>query len=193
MQGQEDLAADLAEDGDAPAPEVDGAGVPQRPGASPSTHPHDLRGDTLVRASIIVLEYAIVAALLVVSAIVLVRTVERFVTSTSGFPASVVPAVDGILAVIILLDIVHTVFRHLRSADFPVRPFIVIGILAGVRGILSASAHMTIVDNLSSTRFSQNVVELGVGVGVVIVLIFGLIALDRHGRTGANEGTPDEP
>lgn len=139
----------------------------------------DLRGDPLVRASIIVVEYAIVASLLVVAGIMLVRTVDDFVTSTGGFPGSVVPAVDGILAVIILLDIVQTVFRHLRSATFPVRPFLVIGILAGVRGILSASAHLTLVANLSARDFNQNVIELGVGVGVVVALLLGLLVLGR--------------
>ena len=104
----------------------------------------DLAGDAVVRGLILVIEYAIVASLLVLAGIVLVRTLEHFVTSTTAFPASVVPAVDGILVVIILLDIVQTVFRHLRSAEFPVRPFLVIGILAGVRGIRSASAHLTL-------------------------------------------------
>lgn len=193
MQGQEDLTAGLPEGGEL-ASGTDGAGRPAgEAGLAPLGQHGELRGDGIVRGSILAVEYAIVAALLVVAAIVLVRTIERFVTSTSGFPASVVPAVDGILAVIILLDIVHTVFRHLRSADFPVRPFLVIGILAGVRGILSASAHLTIEAHLSTTAFEQNVIELGVGVGVVVALIGGLIVLDRHGRQGANEGTPEHP
>ena len=46
--------------------------------------------------------------------------------------------------VIILLDVLQTVLRHLGSGELPARPFLVIGILAGVRGIRSASAHLTL-------------------------------------------------
>ena len=159
-----------------------GGGVPHRHGGAPRDGA--LRSDVLVLGLIVVLEYAIVASLLVVAGIVLVRTVDDFVTSAGGFPASVVPAVDGILAVVILLDIVHTVFRHLRSAEFPVRPFLIIGILAGVRGILSASAHLTLDANLSGRAFAQDVIGLAVGVGVVLALLVGLLVLGRIQGSG---------
>jgi uncharacterized membrane protein (DUF373 family) len=126
---------------------------------------------------IVVIEYAIVISLLTVAAVVLVRTVANFFNQWSGFPATVVGAIDGILVVIILLDIVHTVFRHLRSSVFPVRPFLVIGILAGVRDILSASAHLTLSAHLSNTDFRDTLISLGVGVGVVVFLLLGLFVL----------------
>jgi hypothetical protein len=84
--------------------------------------------------------------------------------------------------VIILLDIVHTVFRHLREAAFPVRPFLVIGILAGVRDILSASAHLTLSTNISSRDFTQTLITLGVGVGLVLGLLVGLFILSHTGH-----------
>jgi uncharacterized membrane protein (DUF373 family) len=140
------------------------------------------RADEVVATIILGIEYAIVASLLLVSGVVLVRTVIAFVKSTGGFPEDITPALDGILVVIILLDIVHTVFRHLRDAAFPIRPFLVIGILAGVRDILSASAHLTIGGNLSTHNFNETLVELGVGVGVVVALLVGLMILGRSGH-----------
>ena len=110
--------------------------------------PPELGADSVVRWVIVAIEYAIIASLLLVAGIVLVRTVVDFLRNWHGFPQSVVGAIDGILVVIILLDIAHTVFGHLRASVFPVRPFLVIGILAGVRDILSASATLT----LSSTH-----------------------------------------
>jgi uncharacterized membrane protein (DUF373 family) len=141
-------------------------------------------GDGVIAGIIVAFEYAIVASLLLVSAIVIVRTVVDFVDTLGGFPQSIIPAVDGILVVIILLDVVHTVFRHLRDAAFPVRPFLVIGILAGVRDILSASAHLTLSTNLSSHDFNQTLVALGVGVGLVLALLLGLLILSYadHGE-----------
>ncbi len=133
--------------------------------------------DSAIRYCIVTIEYAIVASLLLVAGIVLVRTVADFVTHWSGFPATVVAAIDGILVVIILLDIAHTVFGHLRSSVFPVRPFLVIGILAGVRDILSASAHLTLGGTVSQQTFRDTLISLGVGVAVVVFLLLGLLIL----------------
>ncbi|MGD0392702.1 MAG: hypothetical protein ABSC41_08660, partial [Acidimicrobiales bacterium] len=73
-----------------------------------------LRTDATVRWIIIGVEYAIVASLLLVAGIVLVRTVVSFLRFGDEFAEAVVAAIDGILVVIIILDIAHTVFGHLR-------------------------------------------------------------------------------
>ena len=111
------------------------------------------------------------------STIVLVRTLVDFLLHWGDFPQSVVAAIDGILVVIILLDIAHTVFGHLRESVIPVRPFLVIGILAGVRDILSASAHLTLSSSLSAANFNETLISLGVGLGVVVFIILGLLIL----------------
>jgi uncharacterized membrane protein (DUF373 family) len=132
--------------------------------------------DAAFKAVIHTIEYAIVASLLLVGGIVLVRTLVSFLDHWSDYPQTVVSAIDGILVVIILLDIAHTVFGHLRSSVFPVRPFLVIGILAGIREILSASAHLTL-STLSTTNLDNTLISLGVGVGVVVLLLVGLYIL----------------
>jgi hypothetical protein len=149
--------------------ETGGAGGATRPGRpAPS-------GDRVIELAILSVEYGIVAGLLLVSAVVLVETVVTFVGHVSSLPESIVPAIDGILVVIILLDVVHTVFRHLRSLSFAVRPFLVIGILAGVRDILSSSARLALNTHITSQTFDETLAELGVGAALVIVLLGGLI------------------
>jgi uncharacterized membrane protein (DUF373 family) len=146
--------------------------------AEPSDNGHQaLDTNSLIRWLLVVIEYAIVASLLLVASIVLVRTVVTFLSHWNSFPQSVVSAIDGILVVIILLDIAHTVFGHLRTSVFPVRPFLIIGILAGVRDILSASAHLTLNASLTETGFRDTLISLGVGVGVVVFLLLGLLIL----------------
>jgi len=148
--------------------------------ANPAEQP--LRADSLVRWVIIGVEYAIVASLLLVAGIVLVRTVVSFLRYGSNFAEAVVSAIDGILVVIIILDIAYTVFGHLRSSTFPVRPFLVIGILAGVREILSASAHLTLSGPVTQRSFYDTLISLGVGVGVVVFLLLGLLILRFSGH-----------
>jgi uncharacterized membrane protein (DUF373 family) len=137
----------------------------------------------LINWVIVTIEYAIVVSLLMLAGVVLVRTIIDFLDQWSAFPGTVVGAIDGILVVIILLDIVHTVFRHLRSSVFPVRPFLVIGILAGVRDILSASAHLTLSSHLTTSDFTDTLISLGVGVGVVVFLLLGLLILRFSGHS----------
>jgi uncharacterized membrane protein (DUF373 family) len=151
-----------------------------RPTAPGKTH---LKPDKAINWVIVAIEYAIVFSLLLVAGIVLVRTLVDFLRQWSAFPDSVIAAIDGILVVIILLDIVHTVFRHLRSSDFPVRPFLVIGILAGVRDILSASARLTLSPHLQTSNFHETLISLGVGVGVVVFLLLGLLIFGASGHT----------
>lgn len=144
--------------------------------------------DASVRAALVVTEYAIVLSLLIVAAVVLVRTVDAFLTHHGSFATAVVAAIDGILVVIIVLDIAHTVFGFLRSSVFPVRPFLIIGILAGVRDILSASAHLTLSAPETQRAFYDTLVSLGVGVGVVVFLLLGLWILHRSGHTDEEIG-----
>ena len=142
--------------------------------------------DPFISWFIVALEYAIVISLLAVSGVVLVRTLIDFMRHWGAFPQSVVGAIDGILVVIILLDIAHTVFGHLRESEIPVRPFLVIGVLAGVRDILSASAHLTLSSTLSRADFNETLTALVVGVAVVVLILFGLLLL--HWSEGPRRG-----
>jgi uncharacterized membrane protein (DUF373 family) len=160
--------------------------VPEKPKAS---HESYVRADSAISWVIVAIEYAIVVSLLMVAGVVLVRTVVNFFEQWNAFPDSVVAAIDGILVVVILLDIAHTVFGHLRSWAFTVRPFLVIGILAGVRDILSASAHLTLNAHLSTSNFKETLIELGVGVGVVVFLLVGLLVLGISGNSDSDEAS----
>jgi len=137
----------------------------------------DNRFDAFITILMTGIEYAIVLSLVLVASVVLVRTLVDFFSQWGQFSQTVVGAIDGILVVIILLDIAHTVFGNLRTLTFPVRPFLVIGILAGVRDILSASAHLTLNDTLAQRGFNHTLISLGVGVGVVVFLLLGLLIL----------------
>ena len=149
---------------------------PSSPG--PEIHPRD----RFVGWGIDVVEYAVVISLLVLAGVVLVRTVVGFFSHWGTFPENVVTAIDGVLLVIILLDLLHTVFTSIRSAVIPVRPFIVIGILAGIREILSASAHLTLSAHLSDSDYHDSLFTLMIGVGVVLFLSLSLLIINYSGR-----------
>lgn len=142
-----------------------------------------MRLENTVHGVLATLEYAIVLSLVVIAAAVLGRTIYTFFAQWGGYPGTVVAAIDGVLVVIILLDIAHTVLAHLRTSSFPVRPFLVIGILAGVRDILSASARLTFGTSLQGVNFTHALISLALGVGVVVMLSVSLLLMRWSHRT----------
>jgi len=123
------------------------------------------------------LQYGVAVVLLILAAVVLVRSFVDFITSLSGYPQTLVSAVDGVLVVIILVDILRTVLTHLEGWSFPFRPFLVIGIIAAVRDILAVSTKLTLSSggaNAGGAAYPQSLVELGTSAGVVLILSVAL-------------------
>lgn len=145
-------------------------------------NPTEKRVDVIMQRMITGLEYAIVVGLWALSVAILVHTVMVFLQHHSNFTTLTIQAIDGVLVVIIVLDIAHTVLGQLRSSVMPVRPFLYIGILAGVRDILSASAHLSFGGPLAQPDFNHTLISLGVGVGVVSILIASLFVLQHSGH-----------
>jgi uncharacterized membrane protein (DUF373 family) len=130
-----------------------------------------------VRVLVDLLQYAIALVLLVLAGVVLVRSFIDFLDSPGGYPQTLISAVDGVLVVIILLDILRTVLTHLEGWEFPFRPFLVIGIIAAVRDILAVSTRLTLSSGgsaLGGGSVPQSLIELGTSAGVVLILAVAL-------------------
>lgn len=137
----------------------------------------EIRRGTPVRVLIDLLQYGVAVVLLILAAVVLVRSFIDFITSLGGYPQTLVSAVDGVLVVIILVDILRTVLTHLEGWSFPFRPFLVIGIIAAVRDILAVSTKLTLSSggaNAGGLPYPQSLVELGTSAGVVLILSVAL-------------------
>ncbi len=142
--------------------------------------------------SVRIVQVLVCVALFVVALVILVRTLIIFLGEPSGYPESIVAALDGLLVVVILVDLLHTLVTSIRRALIPVRPFLVIGVLAGVRDILSASARITLSGPVSSTTFTHAAIELAVSVGAVLALVGALVLL-RFAGSHPEEDEDDTP
>ena len=89
-------------------------------------------------------------------------------------------AVNGVLFVVIVLEIFRTLVNHLEGGGFQLRPFLIIGIISAVRQILLVGALS--ISN-QTTEFTHTVIELGVNAGVALVLVIALVLLHRTGAT----------
>ena len=153
----------------------------------------EIRRGTPVRVLIDLLQYGVALVLLILAGVVLVRSFVDFITSLGGYPQTLVSAVDGVLVVIILVDIMRTVLTHLEGWSFPFRPFLVIGIIAAVRDILAVSTKLTLSSGGASAGgnpYPQSLVELGTSAGVVLILSVALFLTRQQNVEG--ESGPDE-
>ena len=135
-------------------------------------------------------QYGIALVLFILAVTVLVRSFIDFIGSPGGYPQTLINAVDGVLVVIILVDILRTVLTQIEGWGFPFRPFLVIGIIAAVRDILAVSTRLTLSSNSAAgggqTSVSQYIIQLGVSAGVVLVLALALF-LTRTQNVGSED------
>jgi uncharacterized membrane protein (DUF373 family) len=133
------------------------------------------RGDRPLGRSVDFVQYGVGIFLLAIAVVVLIRTAIDFFSSQSNYPQSLIDAIDGVLIVIIVVDILRTVLTHFDGSGFPLRPFLIIGIISAVRDILSVSAHLALQGRISGATFERLAIELVVSSAVALALSGALI------------------
>lgn len=117
--------------------------------------------------------------LLVVAAATLVVTVYRVLTIRPFFPNGMLEAINDVLFIVIILEIVRTVVARFTDGFFQLSKFLVIGVIASVRHILSVGSSLTLDQGKSTEEFQRAILELGVNAAVVIALVFAIIMVRR--------------
>ncbi|MGH9225518.1 MAG: phosphate-starvation-inducible PsiE family protein [Acidimicrobiales bacterium] len=120
--------------------------------------------------------YYVIAAVLVGLAIAAsVRIGIDFFTLDEPFAKQVTRGVNGILFVVIVLELLRTILAHFEDDTFQLKPFLIIGIISSVRHILTVGAELSIAEEDTSHLWHRADVELGVNALVVLVLVLGLV------------------
>ena len=119
--------------------------------------------------------YLVVVVLLVIAGLVLFHTVTDLFQGHSSYATRVIDGIDGVLFVVIIMELLHTVVAHFNSDDFQLQPFLIIGIISAVRHLLSVGAHLTLGTSQTHDAFNRSQIELGVSTGVVIALAIALV------------------
>jgi uncharacterized membrane protein (DUF373 family) len=125
---------------------------------------------------------AVAAALLVIAVVVLIRGVHDFVTPPheEPFAVTITRAVNGVLFIVIVLELLRTVVARLEGGGFQLQPFLVIGIISASRHILTVGAQLSLVGE--RLPLSRTMTELAVNAGVVLVLSVALVLVRRFAR-----------
>jgi uncharacterized membrane protein (DUF373 family) len=127
------------------------------------------------------LVYVGVALVLIgIAAAGLWNTVDTMLNSGAAFAVAVTNAVNGLLFVVIVLEIFRTLVAHLEGGGFQLRPFLIIGIISAVRHVLLVGAQSL---SNTNTAFNHAQIELAVNAGVALVLVIALVLLQRSGMS----------
>lgn len=122
--------------------------------------------------------YGIAVILLILGAAALGRTATDFFSTDAGF-TRITHVVNGVLFVVIVLELLRTVLAHFQESTFQLKPFLIIGIISVVRHILTVGAELSIEEEGSSELFHRSDVELGVNALVVVALVVGLVLVRK--------------
>lgn len=124
--------------------------------------------------------HAVLGLILLVVAVAAVGvTVWRVITIRPFFPNGMLEAINDVLFIVIILEIIRTVVARFTDGFFQLSKFLVIGVIASVRHILSVGSSLTLNQGKSTEDFQRAILELGVNAGVVLALVFAIVLVRR--------------
>jgi len=135
--------------------------------------------------------YVGLAVILAASAVVLlVDGAVAFVSAVveRALPAQVVALLDRILLILMIIEILYTVQVSLREHTLVPEPFLVIGLIAGIRRLLVLTAEVSEMLAGGGTLFRNAMIELGLLTVMVVALVASLAVLRR--RNAPPPGAP---
>jgi hypothetical protein len=83
------------------------------------------------------------------------------------------------LFVVIILEIARTVIARFNSGFYQLSRFLVIGVIASVRHILSVGSSLTLSIGKTPEAFERGIIELLVNGGIVIALVLAIFMTRR--------------
>jgi uncharacterized membrane protein (DUF373 family) len=101
-------------------------------------------------------------------------TIERLVTTAPFFPNGMIQGVNDILFIVIILEILRTVISRFTDGVYQLDKFLIIGVIAAVRHILTVGASVTLESGKTDTAFERAIVEMGLNALIVVALVFAI-------------------
>ncbi len=87
---------------------------------------------------------------------------------------------NDLLLVIILLELFRTVVRFLQTEILALEPYLAVGIIACTRRVLTASAELSHLPEVTNDQFYRYLMDVGVNVGVIMVLIIAVFLVRQR-------------
>jgi uncharacterized membrane protein (DUF373 family) len=99
-------------------------------------------------------------------------SLKRLFQTTPFFPNGMIQGVNDILFIVIILEILRTVISRFTDGVYQLDKFLIIGVIAAVRHILTVGASLTLESGKSDEAFDRAIYEMGLNAGIVVALVF---------------------
>jgi uncharacterized membrane protein (DUF373 family) len=139
--------------------------------------------------------YIAIGGVLAIAAIVLlIWSVVHFVGMIIGgeVGAAVLQALDSLLLIVMLIEILHTVRISLRSRVLLIEPFLVVGIIAAVRRLLVITAEQATPTAEEQIEFQLAMLELGILILMILTLVGAIFLIRKFPRAGGENTYSEE-
>jgi hypothetical protein len=115
------------------------------------------------------------------AAVLLVAAGADFVTNllAGTLPGHVIDILDRILLVLMVVEILYTVQVSFRGQTLVPEPFLIIGLIAGIRRVLILTAEFKDLLQKGDTAFRNAMIELGLLSFLIIALVISIVLLRR--------------
>ena len=110
--------------------------------------------------------------LFIISILAAGYSLQRLIETRPFFPVGMIQAINDILFVVIILEIMRTVIVRFTDGIFQLDNFLIIGVIAAVRHILTVGASLTLESGKSDEAFRRAIYEMGLNAGIVVALVF---------------------
>ena len=119
--------------------------------------------------------HAILAiALLIIGVGAFFYSIKRLIDTSPFFPNGMIQGVNDILFIVIILEILRTVISRFTDGVYQLDKFLIIGVIAAVRHILTVGASLTLESGKSDTAFTRSIYEMGLNALIVVALVFAI-------------------
>lgn len=126
-------------------------------------------------------------SLLILGMLIFAQSWYTFITAAnhSGLLPAGLRLLNDLLLVIILLELYRTVIRFLQTGILALEPYLAVGIIACTRRILTASAELSHLPEVTDPLFNRYLMDVGLNVVVIMVLVLGVYTVRKRPDTQA--------
>ena len=119
--------------------------------------------------------HAILAiALLIIGVGAFFFSIKRLLETAPFFPNGMIQGVNDILFIVIILEILRTAISRFTDGVYQLDKFLIIGVIAAVRHILTVGASLTLESGKSDEAFDRAIFEMGLNALIVVALVFAI-------------------
>ena len=139
--------------------------------------------------------YTLAGLLLVAGAVIVLGAIIYHLAADvgDGAESAVTEALDGLLLVFILLELLAAVRATMVEHKLVAEPFLVVGIIAAIKEIVVAAVDAKTKKGENSAAFDEAMVEIGVLGGIVLVLALSALLVRRKEREPEEDEAPRRP